>query len=98
MQSDKLKHFAVGAAAAVLCTAVPLLLGLWWFLALWLGIVAPVVLGWAKEQLYDKQRLGQHTVDGWDAYATAAGAVVAPVGLLVAAALSLLLQLLGGTQ
>jgi hypothetical protein len=30
-------------------------------------------LGWAKEHYFDRPRPGRHTVDGWDAFATAIG-------------------------
>lgn len=98
MQADKLKHFAAGAAVAVLLTAILTLLGLWWGWSLWLGIVSPFVLGWGKEKLYDKLRSDRHTVDGWDAFATGAGAMLAPLGLAVASLLSVLLYILGVGQ
>lgn len=92
MQPDKLLHLAAGSAAAVLTTALVALLavriveatGIVVSLALWAGALAPLLLGWAKER-YDKTRHERHTYDGWDAFATAAGVLAAPLGLGLAA-------------
>lgn len=73
IQRDKLLHFVGGA---LFCAAVALLI------SPTLALVATFFLGWAKEKLYDARRPDRHTVDGWDAYATAAGAV--PALLLLA--------------
>jgi hypothetical protein len=94
MQTDKLLHIAAGAAVAVLTTAVASIVshrllfpespGAATALALWLGFKAALLAGWLKEE-YDRGRPDHHTRDGWDAYATVAGALAAPLGLGIAA-------------
>ena len=66
-QPDKVLHFLVGFAAAIALSF--LLPGL---ATLWLcGLTA-----WGKER-YDKAHADVHTPDGWDAFATVAGSLVA---------------------
>lgn len=85
MYSDKRLHFTAGAMA----TLAGFLLGLLLASALparyeqtvpdagaALGAFVGTVPGWVKED-YDRRHPLTHTRDGWDAYATAAGATTA---------------------
>jgi hypothetical protein len=65
MQQDKALHFAVGLAVGVAAALV---------IHQSAGIPAAMLVGWLKERR-DKQRPDAHTYDGWDAFATAVGAV-----------------------
>lgn len=66
-QPDKFLHFIV---CYILIIGL-LFLGLDVIPSLWVCFF----VAWAKEILYDKKRPSQHSVDGWDAYATVAGAL-----------------------
>lgn len=71
---DKYLHFIVGICIVTSVT---------YFSNPVLGVLAVVIPARWKE-LFDKKRPDKHTVDGWDAYATVAGA---PVGLALSDAL-----------
>lgn len=61
---DKMYHFGVGLCVTVIVGAA---------LHPVAGVAACVFAGWIKE-VYDKANPAKHTTDGWDAFATAAGA------------------------
>lgn len=67
---DKLLHFVAGFVITMVFGLVHPTLGL----------TMAAVIGKAKED-YDKARPDRHTYDGWDAFATVAGAIPAQVVL-----------------
>lgn len=73
MERDKKLHFAAGLAVGLFVGAV---------LHPALGQVAAVAAGWWKEER-DGDDPANHTVDGWDAYWTAAGGAAAQMVLAV---------------
>ena len=98
MQPDKSLHIAAGAAVAVITTAAAAIIGdrllfpesapvAVSVLAMWLGFFAALLAGLFKER-YDRRHDDHHTYDGWDAYATVAGALFAPVGIGLAVLVS----------
>ena len=66
-QPDKVLHFLVGMAIAATLAVVLSDIGTLWAC----GLIA-----WGKER-YDKAHPDVHTPDGWDAFATVAGSLLA---------------------
>lgn len=71
---DKVLHFCAGIGIAVLMLAIggtPLI-----------GFIASVIVGVAKEVIWDKA-LGRGQLDWWDAAATAMGGALLSLGALI---------------
>lgn len=70
---DKLLHFIAGAAIVYLCSV---------FLSLSISLLICVIIGFAKEYIYDIRYPNKHTVDLYDALVTVLGGVVVFVLLI----------------
>jgi hypothetical protein len=76
-QPDKFLHLVIGAAIyATACAALSFAPGASSSHGA-VALAAVAGVAWWKEMVYDKERPAAHTNDGWDAYATLLGAVMA---------------------
>jgi hypothetical protein len=77
VQTATLAKPATCAPCSGVLPSRPTAFGNWWVaVRANAGGASPVVSEW-KEMVYDKERPAAHTNDGWDAYATLLGAVMA---------------------
>lgn len=88
---DKVLHVIAGFLASLFISLVSSYLGVGAVVSALIGITASVIAGGTKE-LYDDR--GHGTFDGWDAYWTVVGGVIAQAALLFQHPLQLLLTII----